>query len=97
MSLSNTFDTIGRILIGLQFLLKILMFCLKRQDISANFNSSGKIVCPTALLNMICKVVETRSGSLFNSFGGVLLKVVDLEGFTSILFSILSTDTFSNE
>ena len=47
---------------------------------------------------MICKGVETRSHSFFNSFEGILLKVVDLEVFSlSSSFFIFSTDTFSNE
>ena len=47
---------------------------------------------------MICKGVETISHSLFNSFVGILLKVVDLEVFSlSSSFFIFSTDTFSNE
>ena len=35
---------------------------------------------------MICKGVETRSDSFFNSFGGILLKVVDLEGLVHQLY-----------
>ena len=52
---------------------------------AANFNSSGKEECSTELLNMICKGSETIPDSDFNNFGGILLKVVALEGFSSLL------------
>ena len=71
---------------------------LKREDTSANFNSSGKEECSIELLNMICKGAETISDSDFNNFGGILLKVVALEGFSSLIpFLIFSMETFSNE
>ena len=46
---------------------------------------------------MICKGSETISDSDFNNFGGILLKVVALEGFSSLIpFLIFSIETFSN-
>ena len=47
---------------------------------------------------MICKGTETISDSDFNNFGGILLKVVALEGFSSLIpFLIFSIEIFSNE
>ena len=47
---------------------------------------------------MICKGAETISDLDFNNFGGILLVVVALEGFSSLIpFLIFSMETFSNE
>ena len=46
---------------------------------------------------MICMGAETISDLDFNIFGGILLKVIALEGFSSLIpFLIFSLKTFSN-
>ena len=64
----------------------------------ATSKSSRKEEWSTELVNMISKGAETTSDSDFSNFGGILLKVVALEGFSSIIsVLIFSIETYSNE
>lgn len=83
---------------GTAIAFKALVTLFIKEDTWANFSSSEREECWTKLLNIICKDVETRSDQDSSNIGGMLLKVVTLEGFSFIIsFLLFSNETFSEK
>ena len=90
INLSKIFETEGKTLTGLWFVLSKGSLFLKTDVISANFKFPENSLFDNALFKSNCKVVTVTSALCRNIFRGILLFVVALFEFKPVTSFLMS-------